>query len=150
MKKPEQNDANDPRISAELAERLQALGGPRVAVPPRTDEAILTQARRHFAGIGRSRRVIAFPRWLAAAAVVALCAWLSHLWLSNPGASSIAREDINHDGRVDVLDAFAVARRLQQGQVNAAQFDFNRDGVVDQRDIDVIAVQAVKLAKGAG
>lgn len=60
MNKPEQNDASEPRISAGLAERLKALGGPRVAVPPRTDEAILAQARQHFAGIGRSRRIIAF------------------------------------------------------------------------------------------
>jgi hypothetical protein len=150
MSKPEQNDAREPRVSAALVEGLKALGGPRVAVPLRTDEAILAQARQHFTGIGRARRVIAFPRWLAAAAVVALCAWLAHLWLSTPSASSIAREDVNHDGRVDILDAFAVARRLQQGQVNAAQFDINRDGVVDQRDIDLIAAQAVKLAKGAG
>jgi len=147
MNNPEHNDASEPRISAELASRLKALGGPRVAVPPETDEAILSQARKHLASVTRSRRILKLPRWLAAAAVVALCAWLSHHWWT---ASAVARDDVNRDGRVDILDAFAVARRLQQGQAPAAQFDINRDGVVDQRDIDVIAGKAVKLAKGEG
>ena len=64
------------------------------------------------------------------------------------GTSAIAREDINRDGRVDILDAFQLARELGSGQKPAPGLDLNGDGVVDSRDVEIIAVQAVKLGKG--
>ena len=60
--------------------------------------------------------------------------------------TTFAREDINHDGRVDILDAFQLARELESGAKPAA--DLNGDGVVDQRDADLIAARAVRLEKG--
>jgi hypothetical protein len=57
-----------------------------------------------------------------------------------------AREDLNHDGRVDILDAFQLARELRAGKKPAV--DLNGDGVVDERDADVIATRAVSLEKG--
>jgi hypothetical protein len=55
------------------------------------------------------------------------------------------RADVDQNGRVDILDAFALARRIQQG--TAGGFDFNGDGVVDKLDVDFVATQAVRLRK---
>jgi hypothetical protein len=141
----EQNEADEPQLPARLSEDLKALYAPPQVIPPRVDDAILAHAREHLASLARSRRIVHFPRWLAAAAVVALAAVLSSLWFSNRRLPEVTREDINRDGRVDVLDAFALARRLQQGAATDRLFDINGDGVVDQKDIDAITTRAVKL-----
>ena len=62
--------------------------------------------------------------------------------------AAFAREDVNHDGRVDILDAFALARQLKAGAARATRFDINGDGVVDERDVASIAARAVRLEKG--
>ena len=58
------------------------------------------------------------------------------------------REDLNRDGRVDILDAFQLARQLQSGNDPGAGSDLNSDGEVDRRDVEIIAAQAVRLEKG--
>src|SRR6185369_1280179 len=57
------------------------------------------------------------------------------------------REDINRDGRVDVLDAFALARRIETGGTLDPRWDINGDGRVDRADVNVIAARAVNLAQ---
>jgi Dockerin type I domain len=57
------------------------------------------------------------------------------------------REDLNHDGKVDILDAFMLAKKLQGAPVLERTLDLNGDGVVDQRDVEIIAVHAVSLEK---
>lgn len=141
----EQHDVDEPRLPARLSEELKGLYPPPRLIPQQADAAVLAQAREHLAGVGRRRRVVPFPRWLAAAAAVALAAVLGSLWFSARRSPELAREDINRDGRVDVLDAFALARRLQQGATLDRGFDFNGDGAVNQQDIDAITARAVKL-----
>jgi len=63
-------------------------------------------------------------------------------------APAFAREDINRDGTVDILDAFALARQLKTRTISNPTLDLNRDGIVDERDMQIIAAEAVKLAKG--
>ena len=150
MSHADDNQAGEPEIPPGLEERLRGLGGARLLVPPDIDAAILAQARRQLQGAGRARRGRFLPRWLAAAAAVTFCAWLGYHGFQRRSAAPVAREDVNGDGRVDILDAFAVARRLQQGPVTGLEFDFNGDGVVDRRDVDAIAAAAVKLGKGEG
>src|SRR5207249_1592186 len=58
------------------------------------------------------------------------------------------REDVNHDGKVDILDAFAVARQVRQGAIHNAHLDINGDGIVDDRDVAAIASRAVNLSRG--
>jgi len=140
----EQNDTDEPRLPARLSEDLKALYAPPRLIPQRVDDAVLAQARGHLAKVAQGRRIVPFPRWLAAAAIV-LATVLSSIWLSHQRSSEMAREDINRDGRVDVLDAFALARRLQQGAPTDPAFDINGDGIVDQKDINAIATRAVKL-----
>jgi len=49
---------------------------------------------------------------------------------------------------VDILDALALARAAQSERQPASNLDLNGDGVVNRRDADLIARQAVKLEKG--
>lgn len=141
------DDANEPQVPARLAAELKALYAPPRLVPAPVDDSILGKARRYLAQVRRLPPVIRFPQWLAAAAAVMLCALVGWFWIPAKRSTDWAREDLNHDGRVDVLDAFALARRLQQGAVTDLQFDFNADGVVDKKDIDAVAARAVRLAK---
>jgi len=55
--------------------------------------------------------------------------------------------DVNGDGRVDVIDAYVLARSLEGGRP-AAQWDQNHDGRVDRTDVDRIAFAAVSLRSG--
>ena len=59
-----------------------------------------------------------------------------------------AVEDVNRDGQVDILDAFALARKVQQGISADKKLDLNGDGVIDDKDVATIAGHAVKLEHG--
>jgi hypothetical protein len=58
-----------------------------------------------------------------------------------------SREDLNRDGKVDILDAFMLAKKLQGAPVSDRTLDLNGDGVVDHRDVEIIATHAVSLEK---
>jgi hypothetical protein len=77
---------------------------------------------------------------------LSLAYWV--IQLSSERASTFAREDINRDGHVDILDAFQLARQLQSGVEQARALDFNGDGLVDHSDADALATRAVSLEKG--
>lgn len=55
--------------------------------------------------------------------------------------------DIDNNGGVNILDAYALARRIQLGQGKPSH-DLNADGLTDQRDIDWIANKVVALNPG--
>jgi Dockerin type I domain len=124
----------------------------RVFVPPAVDETILRTARKHLAPETQARfRWRPFLSWLVAATAVIVAVALVFVRFKPGGRTNpagFAKEDINHDGRVDVLDAFAVARQLQHGAVTDVRLDVNGDGVVDERDAQVIVTEAVKLRNG--
>ena len=65
--------------------------------------------------------------------------------LSQPTAAGPA--DVDRNGVVNVLDAFAVARGVRDRRVDRA-WDINGDGVVDNQDADRIATLAVQLEGG--
>ena len=139
--------APEPIVPARLGEALRQLQAPNVSVPARVDEAILAQARLHLREIA-APAVVPYPGWLAAAAAILAGLGLTFLFSrTGPEGPTFAREDVDRNGRVDMLDAFALARKLQAGAVSDRTFDLNGDGVIDQRDIDSIAAQAVKIQK---
>ncbi|HKX61259.1 MAG TPA: dockerin type I domain-containing protein [Verrucomicrobiae bacterium] len=145
-----QNDAaaQEPIVPARLVEALGALHESKVSVPTHVDEAVLAQARSHLQKVA-APSIVPFPRWLAAAAAVLAGLGLTFLLSkTGPEVPAFAREDVDRNGRVDMLDAFALARKLQAGSVSDRVFDLNGDGVIDQRDIDSIAAHAVKVHKG--
>lgn len=119
-----------------------------IFIPPTVDEAILHAASRHLSPTKTARfKWSLLLRWGAAAvALIALLAMVPMaMWKSG---SSLVRGDLNHDGQVDILDAFALARELKTGGHPSPQSDINGDGVVDDRDVAALAAKAVSLGKG--
>ncbi|HWL92171.1 MAG TPA: dockerin type I domain-containing protein, partial [Phycisphaerae bacterium] len=66
---------------------------------------------------------------------------------SSPGAP--LREDVDGSGRVDILDAFVLARRIDGGAGVSESFDLTGDGQVNRFDVDAVAMAAVRLKGGA-
>jgi hypothetical protein len=144
------HDGEEPKAPARLVAALKESAPRRVFVPPTVDDAVLASARRQLAkpqrtGYGALRSWLLWP---ATATACLVLAGVGFFLLRQPGSSRFAAEDINHDGRVDILDAFALARAVQAGVKPMRGPDLNGDGVVDQRDVAWIAAQAVKLEKG--
>ena len=155
-------DGEEPKAPAKLVAALKEPPARRVFVPPSVDTAILRAAQQHLA---RSTSSLApsdgervgvrgvFDRllrpWLLWPTVATACLALIGLihFASRPSQPQFAREDINHDGRVDILDAFQLAREAQSGATLTVA-DLNHDGIIDRGDAELIATHAVKLDKG--
>ena len=154
MPAPDHQAHEDENLEAppRLVSALQALRRLPDFVPPTVDQAVLRAARRQFRPRLAPRRLwLRFVPWAAGGVAALLLLTLLPRLLQHPRSSpdgSLAREDLNRDGRVDVLDAFALARQLKTGRAPSLQLDVNGDGVVDERDVQAIAAQAVKLEKG--
>ncbi len=169
-----QFDDLEGRVSDRFRRDLRTLWEPAGPVPAQAEQAILNQARHR---LGRSRRVIIRLRWaagaVAAAAVLVIGVVLyqaaDHLnpqsAIRNPQFvdSRVAqqaistrirpdlaegRADIDSNGRVDILDAFRLARHVESRGQTKTQWDLNDDGLVDRKDVDLVAFAAVRLDKG--
>src|SRR5512137_2468273 len=153
MQMPDRNQHySDEALEAppKLVAALKRLPQEPSFIPPTADEAVLWAARRHLEGPRQVRwGLFRFLPWVAAAATVVLILALPLCFKQRaPGPSgdpTLARGDLNRDGRVDVLDAFALARQLKQGKSKDLQLDLNGDGVVDEHDAETLAARAVKL-----
>jgi len=170
MNEANEHPDNDPRVRAprQLADDLAALYGSGVPVPPEVDEAIMGMARR---GLVRGRRPLII-RWVAGAAAAA--AILMVFWMldmaerrartpfppadmvaaerrapaPSPAAQVAMREDVDRSGRVDILDAFALARHVEADLKPRQEWDMNGDGIVNRVDVDTVALAAVSLQRG--
>jgi hypothetical protein len=151
-----------------LATDLKALFDPQGSVPPQVDRAILDAANKRFVRRGRCLVV----RWAAsAAAAAAVIILLFALNTSDERASTQTAEkfgatkirsvaadahlkkaaagaDIDLDGRVDILDAFKLARYIKSAAHPDKKWDMNGDGLVNRKDVDLVAFAAVRLDKG--
>jgi hypothetical protein len=158
MKASDEHRNNKARVEAPkgLVDDLAALYGAPVLGPREVDEAIMSMARQRLARRRRPRLVL---RWAwagaAAAAAVLLGVWLMRTperprRASAPRAqvSTGEKEDFDGNGRVDILDAFALARRIESGPKPTDEWDFNGDGMVDREDVNRIAMAAVSLKRG--
>ena len=133
---PPEDDFNSPDgLTADLSRLYRRP----VAVPPAVDEAILAHAVRQAAKVRRMRVLLRWGGGIAAAAAMILVA--IRLLPSHPPA-------FNASGRVTILDAFTLARQLQNGAKPDKSWDVNGDGVIDQKDVDALAAKAVQLPKG--
>lgn len=155
MAQENNNDREREDVEFEATDRLvrglRSLSNEQsVFVPRAVDERILRAAKQRLSKPAKTR---AGWRWgllipsLGVATAILLVVALWHY----PGRTfkgKFAREDINHDGKVDILDAFALARKMNGASKASSGPDINGDGVVDERDVQLIAAQAVKLAKG--
>jgi len=148
-----------PKVSARFEADLKALFKPPVQVPPEAERAILDRAGEHFAGLGagRDRRRLLHWRHLwhvAAAAAVVIFAFSLELTKKPqpPAGSSVPPQartvDIDGNGRVDILDAFKLARQIESAPALEDSYDLNGDGLVNRGDVDFVASAAVRLDKG--
>ena len=136
----------DLKAPPRLIEALIQASSKRIFVPPAIDRAILKTAERQFSPAvrGRSRRVWWWTGLATASAVVVAFTLVTSQW-QRVAKGRFAVEDVNHDGQIDILDAFALARQVKQGSASDKRLDFNGDGVVDEKDVAAIAARAVKL-----
>jgi len=141
--------AGPPRLKAELSD----LFGSAPAMGREVDDRILGAV--HDQAIARHRR-----RWViryalgsvaAAAAVLLIAIKISHRdqpAVHDPAAAVATAEDVNKDGKLDILDAYLMARKVANKESLGSEWDFNYDGIVDTKDVDVVAFGAVKLKGG--
>jgi hypothetical protein len=147
-----QFDDLDRHVSDRLRKDLRGLFEPPGAVPARVDKIVLDQAERRLA---KPRRLIIRLRWAAgvtaAAAVIALGVILLNPQsaIRNPQSVGPAlageRADVDGNGRVDILDAFRLARSIEAHGPADPQWDLNGDGRIDKDDVDLVARAAVRL-----
>ncbi len=128
---------------------------PTPPVPAELDERILFAARDAFARRMRTRLIL--RRTAAAggavAAAIALFFGVQALRESATRPSQMAIHaagqvagDVNGDGRVDIIDALALARRVESGDVAPRKGeDLDHDGKVTKADVEQVAQLAVKL-----
>jgi hypothetical protein len=150
MAGPNQNtEDRDPQAPSSLVEALEGLHRERVFIPPSIDTAVLARVRPQMVQIRQQRaRRQTTVKWLALAATIVLAGAVVQLLFSPFGGHRpFAQGDLNHDGQVDILDAFQLARELRQGGV-LPQADFNHDGKTDGGDVELLAQQAVGVGKG--
>ena len=143
----------DLKVSKRFSEDLGRLFAPDRPIPSAIDRAVAGAARGRLA---LPQRGLGWLRWAvpatAAAAIAIACLWWAHPRAAPPVAPSPrlsqAETDIDGNGRVDILDAFTLARHIEARQPTEAMWDFNSDGLIDRRDVDTVAMAAVRLNKG--
>lgn len=147
------DENSDFGISPEFSADLNAIFKPQFSVPPEVDKAIMDRAHRRFAPKHWGHRILRhISIWrIAAAAAVIIFAFSLNLTQkhgSTPNQSSLEEVravDIDRNGRVDILDAFKLARYVESNKNNEKKWDINGDGLVDSIDVDLVASAAVRL-----
>ncbi len=158
MNHKNENEHSDEFVPEFVLSELKDRYGPAPEVPVSVDRAILADAQRFLAervSPVRRHRQWSSLRWAAIGSTVAAASlMLITLWPrleSNNGpletagnrTSDLNENDIDQNGRVDILDAFVMARQIQSGDSRAR--DVNHDGRRDQLDVDLVARNAVML-----
>lgn len=174
MSEIEPSDETKYELPPEVVAELRARTLPDVAISEDVDQAVLADARQILSA-RPSKRLSRWRQWtLGLVSVGSLAAaLLIFVWpqMDSPEAvdrnemsvasgdapeaasadsaplmtAAFRKEDIDHDGRVDILDAFALARQLEDPQSSPTNGDQNGDGVFDEDDVSYVALTAVML-----
>lgn len=122
-----------------LIRDLRALHQPPSFVTAALDDAVLRRAI--------SKPPFRFRRALKIAAPLAAAAAIAFLLLPNPFVTRAQFDpaDIDRDGQITILDAFALARAIDAGTATNPAWDRNADGRITTLDADAIALAAVSL-----
>ena len=163
-----ENEPNLERLK-KLEGAMRRLEKERVFVPGEVDEAVLDAVRERFARVGVKdvdaevrtlapneilfpakavarkgpKRVRRWQNWLPLAASIAIAA----IMVEFARQGRIAQGDVNRDGVVDVVDAFALAERVASGGRTSRRWDVNGDGRVDAGDSNEILARVVDLER---
>ncbi len=140
-------------VSPEFSADLNDLFKPQLSVPPEVDRAVIDKSHQHFIPKhwrGRIFQHVSLWRIAAAAAVIIFAFSLNLTQKPGPTTSrSVLAEaqaiDIDRNGRVDILDAFKLARHIESANRTDKKWDINEDGVVNGKDVDLVASAAVSL-----
>ncbi len=140
------NNETDEFDFRKLSDALRDAYTHRAEIPASLDQAIYTAAQERF---DRRHRLRLMARWgtgLAAglAAVIVIVVSLNR----PPASKSIAKGDVNGDGQFNMVDALALAKHIAAKDKLERAWDVNGDGVIDQKDVDLIASAAVSLKQG--
>lgn len=164
---PREPDARDPDPAEadapdSLIRTLRALGLEASGTPLPDAEPFLAEVRSRFAAAARRRRQRTFAAWSSAAAAL-LLVWAGWRWPTSSrsgagGSADAARAttevgDLDRNGRIDILDAFALARAIERdgtAGLDGAAADLSGDRRVDRADVDAIARRAVALDRRVG
>jgi hypothetical protein len=138
------------QLPRELQEELRGLYGSARGMNER-DAEILSAARQAGEAALTRRRYWRRMGAVGMAAAVALVAGL--LWRQIPGGGVATEKPYARTG--DIRDAYYVARQLKAAHTSGTptpqalegQWDANRDRVVDEKDVRVLALAAVKLTR---
>jgi hypothetical protein len=138
---------------------LKGLLQPPNPVPQAVDKKILNLAQKQFAK-KRYRRILQWLVPTAAAAVFLLALILTPQLttsilddLQRPSIRKVKieqiakREDIDRSGTVNILDAMKLDMQIKNAAAGP-EYDFNKDGIVNKKDVDMVAFNAVRINKG--
>ncbi len=125
------------------------------------DNAVLEHIKVRSREIRRARKIVRiFPRreWAAVAVMgVLVCAVSLSIFFrpespddtaskdNLPASYSMVSKDIDGNGRVDIIDAYIMHRKLASGSSIPQNLDLNGDGKTDQADMKAIVNSAVSL-----
>ena len=154
-------------LPPEIVGALRQIDGPSILPDAGRDADVLSGARRHLVMVGPSRKRRRMRLFvggaaggaLAAAAMVGIVVMLGEpTGKSDPAEYATATQpqttvdiepgDYNANGTLDILDAYLLAKTVSKSSDLHPGNDLNGDGLIDQRDIDWIANQAVALNLG--
>lgn len=114
------------------------------------DDIVLGHIKGKSREIRRKRNVVQFfPRWKQAAAAgiaVLVCAASINIFfrLDSSGSNAL---DIDGNGRINIIDAYLLDRRLMGGEDLPEKLDLNGDGYINDADIKIVADTSVALEK---
>lgn len=123
-------------------------GSPSVEIPELVEARILRQARQAASRRPRTLR----PQWAAVAAAAVLLFALTSMLRSPLRSPSPPAEcsshtlsvDLNGDGSTDILDAYQLAMRVEADGPFDAIWDIDKNGTIDRRDADSLAMSIVR------
>ena len=143
------NENNDRQPNEQFSKDLSSLFEPQTPVSGRVDRAVMDAAAKRLRHRGKGRR-FAYGAACAAAAMIVVGVLFFNMNQSADNLAQVAlQKDVNRDGAVDILDAFKLARHIESAESPKQGWDMNGDGVVDQKDVDTVAMVAVNMKEGA-
>jgi hypothetical protein len=133
-------------------------------IPESVDDIVLGHIKEKGREIRRARKIVRlFPRWeWAAAAVmgVLVCVVSFYLFFRpdrsvntafNKNIELMSAEqspkDLDGNGRIDIIDAYIIDRRLASGDAMPEKMDLNGDGNINHADMVAIVNSAVSVRR---
>jgi hypothetical protein len=152
------DENTDLKVSEEFKADLGNMFRPQSSISPEVDRAILDRAGRKLIRPRRRHSIIRRIGIVAATAAVIILAFSLDLSRQPRQGTPVTyfaeakSADIDHSGRVDILDAFKLARQIESANnsesilsLRKQGFDMNGDGLVNRDDVDIVAMAAVSL-----